>query len=701
MAAISTIRKNFGLVIIIIMVALFAFIVGDALQNNPLLFQDTSDRSIGVIGDEEIDYNLFANKYNENLEGFKQRVQRTSLTPEEEAQVRDQTWQQLVQENTIGKEYSRIGLDISTDELEYITIQQPSQDIIQSFTNPETNQFERDRLIYFIQNLSTFEPEVRNNWYKYEDFLVDDRKRRKYFELIKRSQFVTDIEAQHRGISEAKTASFDYISLPLSSIADTAVELSDEELRAYFEKHKKRYEQEKKRTLEYVAFDLRPTPEDSVSAVNDIENRKRLFKRTSKDSMFVVRNTDLPFDTGYKKLNAINELYVQDVLDADSGDVIGPYYEGGNLILVKVLAEKEDTASLYKASHILIQPEGNADEDTARAMQEARDILKQIREGADFAEMARQHSDDQSNAAKGGDLGWFAENSMVKPFNDAVMEGSKGDMIVAKTSFGAHIIHITEDPEETMFRLAVVERPITYSGGTKDKVFRKANTFRASVEQKNDFSEAAAASNLNKRTLENVGPQDATLVGIQNPRPLIKWAYEGEEGDVSDVIDLNDRLVVAKISAVTEEGTAELDDVREEVELEARAEKKREMLAARIKEANEGASTLEDVAERLNTQVKQANQVQFSARALPQIGDEPKVIGAVFGLSPGLLSYPIKGQNAVFQVVVREFQNEQVPEDLQQPKTAILSDREGRSQFQIMEALEDKADIKDYRYKFY
>jgi peptidyl-prolyl cis-trans isomerase D len=701
MATIGKIRKHSGLVVGAIGVAIFAFVISDAFQSNSMLFSKNQDM-LGEVAGEKIDYRDFHYRYEEAVEIYKQNNQLQNMDETQRSEVRQQVWNEIVEEIIYNNEYEKIHLNITKSEaFEKIAGPDPHQAVRSFFTNPETGVFDRNMLAQFLKNLDQQKPEYQQIWFKFEEGLQKEIIRQKYFNLIKNSFYITALEAREDYYAKNKFAAFDYVMLPLRSIPDTIVEYTEKQVLAYYKKHAKEYEVEEGRSFEYVVFDILPTQSDSQELFRQMQNIKEEFRQTKRDSLYVNVHSEVPFDTQYHTRDHFTEIIDEVFFDAEIDSVIGPFEERGKIKLAKLIDRKEDTLSYYKASHILIKPENASDEDTANAMKTARELLKEIKNEEDFSNMARRKSDDKGSAIKGGDLGWFADGTMVKPFMDAVKTMKKGDFKVVKSQFGAHIIYCTENSSNKVIKVGVIEKSIEPGTNTVNKAYDEVKKFRTAIRNKEDFDNVVLEMKLAKRMADDIRPEESDLPGFHQARRLVGWAYNAKLNEISDILEFDDKFVVAVLTKIVEKGVAPLEHIRDQIEQKVILENKKEMLYEKFQEANASASTLEEIAQALNVRVEKASNLSFDVTMISGIGDEKYLAGAVIGSKEGQISKPLKGENAVFQYQVSRFSEVQEPEDLSGNRNQLLSNMQGMSQYQTMETLNKKADIKDYKYKFY
>ena len=231
-----------------------------------------------------------------------------------------------------------------------------------------------------------------------------DRTRTKYNNLVSKGLYVTSEEAKKSLEEKNKNANFQYVALNYSSIADSAVKVSDANLKAYYDKHKDQYKQEKTRKIEYITFDVVPSEADNAATLKWINDNKQEFAAVTDNEQYVNVNSDTRFDPAFSKKEELNPTLAEWAFTAQPGDFYGPYFENGEYKLAKIDQFKMLPDSV-QASHILIKPQTDGNADKAQAKVDS--IKKLIENGASFTELAMKFSEDPGSASKGGDLGWF------------------------------------------------------------------------------------------------------------------------------------------------------------------------------------------------------------------------------------------------------------------------------------------------------
>lgn len=705
MALINTIREKMGtLVVIAVGASILAFVIADLLGPQSTLFNDV-DRTVGEIAGEEISIEEFQAKMDQLEAQFVLQNGGRNLTEDQREAARSQAWEALIAEKAFGKQYQALGLAVTDEEVvDMVQGNNISPELKQSFVNPETGEFDRNMLINYLQNVQNMPPQQQAMWYAYESNLRPGRKRLKYEYMIINSDYVTTAEAKREYMKQNSVAEVEYLYVPYYAVSDSAVEVTEAELQAYLKAHADEYETEGGRTIKYVSIPVQPSAEDRETFTREINELKKDFAEAGNDSLFAMRNTEGAQAFARYAPDQLPAQLSSNAQNLQEGEIYGPFQNGNNYVLYKVSEIAEDTLARAKASHILISaPEAAPAEERTAAREEAEALLKRLRNGEDFATLAREFSDDPS-ASRGGDLGWFSEGRMVESFNDAVFERGEPGLVnrVVETSYGYHLINVTEPETTTVYKIAKVETELAPSENTRNQAYRKAEMFATSAEDSETFEAQVQNDSLSALTARNLGPNEVRVNDIYEARPIVMWAYSDNTsvGEVSEVFELEDRYVVATLTGVTEKGTASVEDVRDELMAKVKNEEK----AAIIKEKLAGLEgTLEEMAAAFgpDARVYTASDLKLGDFSLPTIGFAPKVIGTAFALEPGEVSEPVEAQDGV--AVVKTIAKTMAPEiaDYSAYRQQLEQSRSNRIPFLITEAIKEAAEIEDERYKFF
>lgn len=703
MGIMSFLRNRAGMILVgAIGFAIFAFLLGDVVKvGGPFLGGDGT--TVGEVAGEKINFEEFKALVDQNEANFKQQMGQANLNAQMSSYVLENTWNQKVSEILLNKEVERLGLTVGPQEREdLISGKNPDPQIIQAFGNPQTGQLDRGQLATFQNNLKTQDPEspVRKQWVAFLLNMQRNRLFQKYNNLVKNSIYITSLEAREDYLQRNKLANFSYVNLEYASIPDTKVTLTDGDYSDYYNENKKLFlNKVESRSLEYVSFDASPTKADTASTLQMINKIATDFRTTKNDSLFVSINADTKAPLSYVKKGQLDPALDSIVFNASVGSIVGPVLSNGSYKLAKLVDTRMSPDSV-KASHILITPATEGSPERAKA--KADSIFNLIKNGANFAELASRFGSDATKD-KGGDLGTFARGSMIPSFEEAVFNGKPGDLKVVTTQYGTHVIRIDKQVGSSrVAKVAVVDKAIASSSQTQSDAFSKAAAFLSSVSDGKSFAERAQKDKLTKLVAENLTTSQANIDGIENPRELVRWAFEAEEGDISTkVFEMGDRFVVARLTDVRKEGTLPLEKVKKQIESVVRNRVKAKMLAEKLESALAGAKSINQVASKVGRPVTPVQNIVFANPVLPGLAQENKVVGTVFGLAPNKLSKVIKGDQGVYVVSVNGFTNPAPLTNTVNQKQQMAQALDQRAQGQVLEVLQEKAKVKDNRFRFF
>jgi len=703
MGVFNTLRVKMGSVLIaLIGLSILAFLLTDLLGPDSMLLGGGRSNDVGEIAGETVNLPEYQRKVEEFKNNFRAGNGRAP-SDQEMNSIRQQAWDYLIIEKAFQKQYDELGLEVTNEELvDMVQGNNISPIIKQTFTNPETGEFNKEQVVSTIRNIAQAPAEQQAQWYSFESSLVPARARTKFDALLGGSTYITTAEAQRAYQKENATAEVEYLYIPYYSVKDSLVTPSDSELRNYFNEHKDQYETDASRTISYVSFELLPSGEDSTYTREEVEEIKQEFQTVEDDSAFARANSDRSNSFRTYPIAQLPKILASNTNILKEGDVIGPYIEDGAYILYKTSQIYDDTVSSVKASHILIEAEDDSNEADAKAKAKAREVLQKAISGQDFAELAKDNSDGPS-ATRGGDLGWFKEGQMVDEFNEAVFAKSGTGVInrLIKTQYGYHIIKVTEEKTAKTYKIATIYRDIIPSESTRDNLYRKADLFAASNNNYADFTAAAEENNYNVRSSGKMSPNQRTIGTLGAARPIVRWAFtEASVGKVSNVFETDSHFVVAVLTDETEKGEADFNAVKALVSRKLKEELKGE----KIKEQLSGLSgTLEEKAASYgaDANVYTSSDVKISSNSLPNVGQAPQVIGTIFGIELNTQSQPLEANNGI--VIVNVLNRTSAPEvaDYNSYKDQLAQSAKNSASFKIKSAIEEKADIVDQRYKFY
>jgi peptidyl-prolyl cis-trans isomerase D len=697
MATLERIRSKGGvLVAVMIGFALLAFILTDLLSSGTSIFQ-RSQMEIAEIDGESVSIQEFQARVSEMEEYTRLNSGESSLGEEMVNRLREQAWNQMVNEIILGEKYEELGIEVTSAELvEMVTGSEVHPMIRQLFSNPQTGAFDKQQVVNFLRS-KQYDPTANFYWTFVEDQLINERLFSKYSSLFGKGFYVTNQWIENEANARSNKVDFNFLVKRITSIDDDEVSVSESEIKAYYNENIDEFRQEASRDIEYLTFDVEPTKEDRENTRERLLEMKDDFSSPDIDvAQFVRINSDVPFNPRYMKPEALDPEIRDFVTTASEGDVYGPYFEDETFKLTR-LVDVAQVPDSVRARHILLR---NNPQNPDEADQLADSLINLLNNGADFEELARQYSEDQGSAINGGDLGWFRQGQMVKPFNDACFFGEEGDIVKVESQFGIHIIHIMDKGiPSTKYQLATLGREVTYSSKTYQDVYSEATRFAALNNTQEKFNKAIEEQNLTKKYGRNLQKNDRNVGNLESPRQMVKWAFEAEKGDMSPIFEFGDQFVIAVLTNITEEGDMPLSEVRNRIERQLINEKKKEKLIEQLKEQKESGKSLEEIAEAVDGEIQSASDITFNSFQVTGAGVEPALVSLAVYSPVNQFSGPAAGNNGVYLVQVTN--KEEVEVDKEQVKRQLVNSLNQRVSYQLLQTIRDNAEIVDNRSNFY
>lgn len=703
MAILGKIRQRSIFLILVIGMALFAFVISGVFDGNSANSGPTDP--IAVINEEEID-----------LTFFRQMVEQTERTYNYSTlQSVNLVWNQALRNTIFNQEFEKLGIDAGKDQLEQIISSDEAVVNNPNFQN-EAGFFDFGIFTDYIAQLRLQEPAAYENWKAQEQSIINVAKQRIYLDLIKSSGGMTEAEAKALYHFENDNINVEYLQIPFDEIPDSLVSVTDAEVKQYINSHEKAYERSASRNLQYVLFDESPTEDDLASirlrleglkeeqiAYNDVSKLTDTIQgfRTAENIVdFVERYSEIPFDSVYRPRGEFNNEYADLLFGLEVGEVFGPYRDGNYFKISRLLDRKED-ASL-RASHILIAFEGatrapaTVTRTKTEAQREANRVLRLARRsGADFEELAREYSDGPTKT-RGGDLGFFQEGQMAEPFFDFVNKNRVGRIGLVETEFGFHIIKVTDKDDLAM--IADVANEAVASDETANEIFRKATQFEIESTDASDFIGSAEKYQYTVRPVKQITALEENLPGLFNQRQIVRWAFDEDTriGDVNRFTLSSGGYAVVQLTAINKKGLAPLEEVGAEVRAKIIQDKKAALIQKQYAD-----KTLEMLAENEAFTLETASAINQKNPTLVGAGNEPYVVGAAFTMEEGTVSDLIQGERGMYKIKVLKKNVAEPLEDYIQYSREYLQDASFRLLENIFVALESNAAIEDNRALYY
>lgn len=705
MATLEKIRNRAGILIsVVIGLALLAFILGDLFSHGGMAFRKNPN-VIAEIKGEEIPYQTFQQEVEKLAEINKFSQGTNSLDNETRERIREQVWEMLSREHVMQDVYDDLGIAVSPEELwDMVQGENVHPMIRRIFSDPETGEVNTMAIIQFLKSYDEDPSGQRKAyWLFLEEQMTKEGKFNKYNTLVAQGINITSNKSEKLAELHSKNVDFQYVMHPYNSIDDNSVDIDESDLKDYYKKHKKNYQQSASRDIEYVTYNIEPTQEDIEEIREWIRDIKTDFQETERNEEFVNLNSDISFDNTYYKKEELSDSIADFIFSAESGDIYGPYMEDEAYKLAK-LVDKKQLPDSIKLRHILIQPQRN--ETGVQQAQNLADSLKQeLEAGEDFASLAQQYSDDQATAGEGGSLGWLSKDEFHEAVLDSAFLSDIGEIKQVSAQNGYHIIEVVEKGQLIpKAQVAILGRNLEPSSKTYQQIYSKASKFAGENQTFEEFIESIEEEDLTKRMASNVQIDAEEIPGISDARPLIRAAFDTknetmikEEND--PIFEIDDKFIIGFVTDVREEGYAKFERVKDEIELKVIEQKKAEKLTEEINSNIEGVSSLENYAQDASLRVQQASNINYDSYQIPGAGSEPKVIAASIAIKPNVISFPIQGNSGVFVIEVTNTEETmQSSERLRQRELQNMQEIATREAYEV---LEEAADIKDNRYRFY
>ena len=697
MAIISTLRDKGGKFLLIVVGTTIAlFVIQDILAPNSSIIGQNRN-IVGSINGEEIDLVRFNAVYEELTYNFSLNNGR-SPTQQEISELRDQAWERLINDISYVEEFNKIGLTVTDKEsVDMVQGNNIHPMIIQAFSDPSTGSFNKDNVIGYLQNLSNQPANQQQAWFSFESNLKPMRLRTKYDNLIAQSTYYNSLDAEAEYFNTSSQIDLAYFYIPFFAVSDTLFDVSTNEMRSYLNKNKSDYIQDETRSIDYAFFSVQPSAEDSTFFENEINDiRSNLMSSNIiDDSTYAVINSD-SFNP-YIKYNP-DELPT-DLVGKDVGFITEPTYENGSISIKKLSKIDQDAQEKARAKHILLRFD-DSNKSTVRT--EANRILNLLRSGSDFGETARTYSQDGS-ASNGGDLGWFTDGMMVKPFQDAVFSRRRSGLIprIIETDFGFHIINVTYPKTRTSYFVANISKDILPSDNTRNNIYRSAELFKLDIKSTDDvFSDYLKENNIIGGNISDIDKNSTEVGTIPNARNVILWSYSDDRyvGEVSDVLETDEGYIVAQINEMKDEGTKKLDEVENSIKRRIIDEKKYEYL----KEILVDYSSLQDLKDNSGLgDIYRSSGISMTENSLSNVGFSPESIGTAFSMQEGELTRPFKIDGGVIVLGLESKVLADTLSNYDDYRNTLIQTNRFNVPLKIDDAIKHFSDIEDDRYKFF
>jgi peptidyl-prolyl cis-trans isomerase D len=702
MGLMTKLRDKTHIILIILVVAFLITIVFEWGMNY-LGTQGGESTVFGSVNGEEINSKEFEQQVQYYIE---QQKQQTGQDPEETmiSMIRNQVWDQFVSQKILDQQVKKLGITVSDKEIldwVYNSPQTLPDEIKRNFID-STNQF---NIALYQQVLANKSPEAQQFWVNVEQFLKQRLLMSKLEGIISGTVRISEGQLLEKFKDDNISASFNYVFFDVNGIPDDQVQVTDQDLRDYYDKHKDDFARENSAKLKYVIFSDSPTIDDSLQTEKQlrafVKDLKKLIPSDSTTFGVVNDNSTAPYKNEFKKPSEFSSEIANFLYSAKKDSISDVIKASDGYSIVRLIDSKEGEDTYVKASHILI----NFGTDTNGAKAKADQIMGKLKNGEDFSKLASEQSDDPGSKTKGGELGWFTKGVMVKEFEAAAFNAPIGTVVgPIKSQFGFHIIKVF-DKQKKIFNAAVIKKVVKSTGKTKEAALKKANDF-VFVSKKGNFEEEANKINLKLQEIPPVSKSSTYIPGLQNTAPVIKFAMDNNKGSISDPVKTPTGYAIYYIVEKIPSGVMSFDEVKMTNLMPAvKLQKKLDLLkqqadAARSKIVNNDINSLKSVTPPFN--VLSIDSMTVS-KPSPSIGTDFDFNYVLFKLTNGQLSEPIRTQKGYFVVqmkTITSFDQAKYDKESAKLRQDMLTAKRQSAFQEWLADLKEKSVIVDNRDKF-
>lgn len=661
-----------------------------------------TSNAVGVVNGEEISYQQFEKTLQNMVDQYKAN---SKQDPDDQAmeQLRDQVWQSLVNQILVQQAAKKLGIIVTDQEiLDWVNNNPESlPDMIRKNFEDSTGQINRQILQGALQS---DRPDIQQFWKGVQEYLKGQRLEEKItsrlFSTIRTPESM--LQMQYAQTNEKFDVGF--VLFPPSILyPDSTIKVTDSEIKDYYSSHQDDYRNQPTRRLKSIILPIAASAADSTEVKSEM-NRVASLARNGTDFLELVKEySESPYDDKFTSHGQIDPQVETAAFAAKKGDIIGPISSSDGSHLIRIIDEQDGKNQFIHAAHVLLHVIPGPD--STAAYKEAQNILKQAKSGVDFATLARQSSQDPGSASRGGDIGWFGKGMMVKPFEDACLKAGVGQIVgPVRTQFGLHIIKVIgKDSRE--LKIADIKMSIKVSQQTKDDLKQHAEDF-AYITKEDGFDKAAATMNLSVRQTPAF-PKGQFIPTIGSNEDLMKWAFDGSLGNVSDVITLNQGYAVFMISEIKDAGITPLEQVSNQIKSAIMKQKQFDKAEEYANQLRKKFSTIDSLSQlqQFDSRLRYGTTGAFAPTGyVPNVGRDFDFATLATNLRVGQISKPFKGTNGIYMIqllsstgfdtTAYKIQRISIMQNMmQQAKQRIVSE--------WLQQLKDNASIEDNRSKMF
>ncbi|MBR1877396.1 MAG: SurA N-terminal domain-containing protein [Paludibacteraceae bacterium] len=662
MATLQKIRNHGALLITIVGLAMLAFILGDFLNSGSSFF-NRSRENVGEIEGQKIHYTEYEAAKEQLTEVYKIETGRSDFDEDMSAQIRNQVWNMLMMDYTLRAQAKEIGMDITADELSELCIGENPHQIIRSRRAfyDENGQFNRQSVVGLLQAINADDDEnpnlqqAKTYWLYWENAVRISYMQEKYVNLLQHLLKANSLDARFAFDNRQHGVAAEYVMQPYFTVADSLVKVSEGDVKKLYKQHKEQYKQTPNRAIKYIAFDIVPSEDDFKAAETLMEGLKDEFRTTEDIALVVNTNSDVMYD---------GRDYSAETVPAQFKDFA--FAKGAKAGQCTEILFEDNT---YAMARIMECGYNKADSVE----------LKAIVEGGEDQE-----------------LGWFRATDLPKNIAEPAFAGKRGTRFTVAQGMGEQTYEVMEISKPTpKVKLAILAREVTPSSKTYSVIYNQAKQFIVANPTAEKLENAANEAGLTVVPQFNLTANTDKVGQLKSSRPIVRWAFEAKEGQVSDVFECGQQFIVAALTEVNDGDYRSLNAVRAELTYEATNNAKAAYIAQQLK----GVESLEAAAEKLGQKVQSVDRVTLNDSRFGNAGMEPAAIGAAIALGENKLSEPVQGNMGVF-VIKTGAAIDATDEFVAETEKSLLESRLAYLSYQAMQIMEEKADVVDNRANF-